>query len=221
MMSSATRITLLACALVLAAPAAAQRLYKYTDPVTGKVMYSDKLPTEAAGKANEQLNRHGTVVKRNDAAPTPEELALREAERKRKLDEQVAAKEEKRKNTALLNTYSSERDIEEARARALKANDEAIKEAERKVAEVQKRQKELAAEAEFYQKAPMPRQLKQDMQNNQTAMQANVNLLETKRKETEVINAKYDEDKRRFAELEKAGATTSAAPVAAAPALKR
>jgi hypothetical protein len=59
------------------------------------------------------------------------------------------------------------------------------------------------------------------MQNNQTAMQANVNLLETKRKETEAINAKYDEDKRRFAELEKAGATTSAAPVAAAPASKR
>jgi len=216
-MTSAAKITLLACAFVLAAPAAAQKLYKYTDPVTGKVIYTDKLPSEAAGKANEQLNRQGTVVKRNEAAPTPEQLTSREAERKKKLDDEMATKEEKRKNTALLNTYSSERDIDEARARALMANDEAIKEAERKVAEVQKRQKELAAEAEFYQKKPMPRQLQQDVQSNEIALKANTDLLEAKRKETTAINAKYDEDKRRYAELVKSGVATPTAPVAAAP----
>jgi hypothetical protein len=220
-MTPAAKITLLACAIVLAAPAAAQKLYKYTDPVTGKVVYTDKLPSEAAGKANEQLNRQGTVVKRNEAAPTPEQLAEREAERKKKLDDEMAAKEEKRKNTALLNTYSSERDIDEARARALRANDEAIKEAERKVAEVQKRQKELAAEAEFYQKKPMPRQLRQDVQSNEIALKANTDLLEAKRRETTTINAKYEEDKRRYAELVKTGAATPAAPVASAPAQKR
>jgi hypothetical protein len=221
MMTSATRITLLACALAFAAPASAQKLFKYTDPATGKVVYTDKLPAEAAGKANEQLNRQGTVVKRNDAAPTAEELAARQAERKRKLEEAMAAKEEKRKNTALLNTYSSEQDIDDARARALKANEEAIKDAERKVAEVQKRRKELAAEAEFYEKKPMPRQLKQDVQNNQTALQANTDLLEAKRRETTAINARFDEDKRRYVELVKSGVATPAAPVAAASAAKK
>ena len=217
-MTSSARIALLACALALAAPAAAQKtLYKYTDPVTGKVVYTDKLPADAAGKANEQLSRQGTVLKRNDAAPTSEQLAAREAERKKKLDDEMAAKEEKRKNTALLNTYSSERDIDEARGRALKANEDAIKEAERKVAEVQKRQRELAAEAEFYQKKPLPRQLQQDMQNNDTALKANTDLLEAKRRDTATIKAKYDEDKRRYAELMKSG-TVPAAPVAAAPA---
>jgi hypothetical protein len=220
-MTSATRITLLACALAFAAPASAQKLFKYTDPATGKVVYTDKLPAEAAGKANEQLNRQGTVVKRNDAAPTAEELAARQAERKRKLEEAMAAKEEKRKNTALLNTYSSEQDIDDARARALKANEEAIKDAERKVAEVQKRRKELAAEAEFYEKKPMPRQLKQDVQNNQTALQANTDLLEAKRRETTAINARFDEDKRRYVELVKSGVATPAAPVAAASAAKK
>jgi hypothetical protein len=161
------------------------------------------------------------VVKRNEAAPTPEQLAAREAERKKKLDDEMAAKEEKRKNAALLNTYSSERDIDEARARALQANEEAIKEAERKVGEVQKRNRELTAEAEFYQKKPIPRQLQQDLQNNETALKANTELLETKRRETAAINAKYDEDKRRYAELVKAGAATPAAPVAAVPAQKR
>ena len=220
-MTSATKITLLACALVLAAPAAAQKLYKYTDPVTGQVTYSDKLPSSVAGKANEQLNRQGTVVKRNEAAPTAEELAARDAERKKKLEEAMAAKEEKRKNTALLNTYSNERDIDEARARALKANDEAIKETERKVAEVQKRQRQLAAEAEFYEKSPMPRQLKQDIQNTETALKAHTDLLESKRRDTATINAKYDEDRRRYAELVKTGVATPAAPVASAPGAKR
>jgi hypothetical protein len=202
---------LLACALLAGGPAAAQRLYKYTDPATGKTIYTDKLPTEATGKANEQLNRQGTVVKREPAAPTAEEVAAREAERKRKLDDEAAAKEEKRKNQALLNTYASEKDIDEARARALQANDEAIQEAERKVADAQKRRKQPATEAEFYQKRPMPGQLKLDIQNNEAEQRAHGDLLDAKRKETAFINAKYDEDKRRYLELLKAGNVATAA----------
>ncbi len=218
-MDSRLNIALLACALLAALPAVAQRLYKYTDPVTGKTVYTDKLPSEAAGKANEQLNRQGTVVKREAAAPTAEELAAREADRKRKLDDEVAAKEEKRKNQALLNTYSTEKDIDDARGRALQVNDEAINDAQRKLADAQKRQKQLATEAEFYQKRPMPGQLKLDIQNNQVELKAHGDLLDAKRKETVGINAKYDADKRRYLELIKTGTIATATP-APTPAKK-
>lgn len=218
-MDNRLNIALLACALLAALPASAQRLYKYTDPATGKTVYTERLPTEAAGKGNEQLNRQGTVVKREGPAPTAEELAAREADRKRKLDEEAAAKEEKRKNQALLNTYATEKDIDEARGRALQVNDEAIKDAERKLAEAQKRQKLLASEAEFFQKKPMPMQLKLDIQGNQAELKAHGDLLDAKRKETASINAKYDEDKRRYLELSKAGTVATAAP-ASAPAKK-
>jgi hypothetical protein len=201
-----------ACALLAAGPVAAQRLYKYTDPATGKTVYTERLPAEAAGRANEQLNRQGTVVKREAAAPTAEELAAREADRKRKIEEEAAAREEKRKNQALLNTYASEKDIDEARARALQVNDEAIKDAERKLAEAQKRQKQLAGEAEFFQKKPMPTQLRLDIQNNQNELKSHGELLDAKRKDTVAINAKYDEDKRRYQELMKGGAVATAAP---------
>lgn len=211
-MNSRSIVALAACALLAAGPAAAQKLYKYTDPATGKTMYTERLPADAAGKANEQLNRQGTVVRRESAAPTPEELAAREADRKRKLDEEAAAREEKRKNQALLNTYASEKDIDEARARALQVNDEAIKDAEQKLAEAQKRQKQLAGEAEFFQKKPMPTQLKLDIQNNQNELKAHGDLLDAKRKDTAAINAKYDEDKRRYRELLKGGAVATAAP---------
>ncbi|MET0679986.1 MAG: DUF4124 domain-containing protein [Burkholderiales bacterium] len=207
------KLILLLCAAALAGPAAAQKLYKYTDPVTGKTVYTERMPAEAAGKPNEQLNRQGTVTKRNEGALSPEQVAAKEAERKRKLDEDIAAKEEKRKNMALLNTYSSEQDIAEARARAIKVNAEAVDEAQRKLADAQKRQQELAGEAEFYTKKPMPKQLKQDIQVNEAAVSSHTELLDKKKKEIEAINAKYDEDLRRYRELVKSGA---AAPVAAA-----
>src|SRR5262245_38027019 len=76
------------CAAALAGPAVAQtggKLFKYVD-ANGKVVYTDKLPPGAAGKPNEQLNGQGTVTKRNEGAPTPEQLATQEADRKRKLD---------------------------------------------------------------------------------------------------------------------------------------
>jgi len=203
-MLSPRNLVLLFCTAALAGPVAAQKLYKYTD-ANGKVVYTDKIPSEAAGKANDQLNRQGTVTKRNEAAPTPDQVAAKEAERKRKLDEEMAAKEEKRKNMALLNTYSTEQDIADARARALKLNAEAVEEAQRKLAGAQKRQQELAGEAEFYKKKPMPAQLKQDIQVNDAAIVSQTELLDKKKKEIETINAKYDEDLRRYRELVKTG----------------
>ena len=214
-MLSPRSLMILLCAAALAGPAAAQKLYKYTD-ANGNVVYTDKLPASAAGKPSEQLNKQGTVTKRNEGALTPEQIAAQEAERKRKLDEDMAAKEEKRKNMALLNTYSTEQDIAEARARALKANAEAVEETERKVAGAKKRQQELAAEAEFYKKKPMPGQLKQDIQVNDAAIVSHTELLDKKKKETDAINAKYDEDLRRYRALVKSGLASPAAPAPAA-----
>jgi hypothetical protein len=212
-------LILLLCAAA-AAPAAAQqtqRLYKYTDPTTGQTVYTDKLPASAAGKANEQLSPQGTVIRRTEAALTPEQLAAKEAERKRKLDEELAAKEEKRKNLALLNTYPSERDIDDASARALRANDEAVKEAERKLADAEKRKQTLAAEAEFYKKRSMPAHLKQEIQTNEVELRSQAELIEKKKQEIDAINARYDEDLRRYRGLAKAGL----APVAAGDQAKK
>jgi hypothetical protein len=218
-MPSPRTLVLLACAAALAGPAAAQKLYKYAD-ANGNVVYTDKLPASAAGKPSEQLNRQGTVTKRNEGALTPEQVAAKEAERKRKLEEDMAAKEEKRKNMALLNTYSSEQDISDARARAIKANGDAVEEAQKKLADAQKRQKELAAEAEFYQKKPMPAQLKQDIQVNDAAIASHSELLDKKKKEIDAINAKYDEDLRRYRELVKSGLAAPVASATAKPAAK-
>src|SRR3954463_10716786 len=100
-------------------PAPSQRMYKCVD-AKGKVYYTQLPPAECAGRASQELNKSGTVViRRNEAALTPEERAKvdaeREVERKRKLEAEQRVKEERRQSMALLNTYSSEKDIEEAR----------------------------------------------------------------------------------------------------------
>jgi hypothetical protein len=54
---------------------------------------------------------------------------------------------------------------------------------------------------EFYKKNPAPLKLQNDVKAAQVDLEAQQNLLEIKKKEVESINARYDEDKKRFAAL--------------------
>jgi uncharacterized protein DUF4124 len=186
-------------------PAASQRMYKCVD-AKGKVYYTQLPPAECAGRASQELNKSGTVViKRNEAPLTPEQRAKAdaelEAERKRKLNEELKVKEERRHSMALLNTYSSEKDIDEARARALKDNEATVLETEKRIQLALKRQKDLSAEKQFYLNKPLPKKLEDQVENTELEIKNQRELLEARRKQADTINAKYDEDKRRYIEL--------------------
>ncbi len=197
-----SRTMLFLCSTVLAlAPAAAQeRMYKCVD-ARGKVYYTQVPPPECLGRDTQELNKSGTLIRKNPAALTPAQAQAREAERKKKIEDEERSKEERRKNLALLNTYSSEKDIEDARTRALKEAQGAIGDTERVIAGAKKRRQELETEKEFYVKKPMPFKLKQEITNNEIEIKNQTSLLDAKRKEISTINAKYDEDKRRYVEL--------------------
>ena len=166
----------------------------------GKKYYGQTIPNQCVGQTVEQLDQQGIVVRRieNQSA---EDKALKKAEDKKKLEEAAAKKEEDRRNRALLATYSSEKDIEEARSRALADNQLALKDTARRIDEIKKRQQQLAGEMEFYKKNPAPPKLQADIKAAQTDLEAQQNLLEVKKKEVDSINARYDEDKKRFAAL--------------------
>src|SRR5437879_1647282 len=196
-------VMLLCCTLLAAAPAAAQeRMYKCVD-ARGKVYYTQVPPPECLGRDTQELNKSGTLIRKNPAVIplTPAQEQAREAERKKKIEDEERSKEERRKNLALLNTYSSEKDIEEARARALAEAQGAIADTERSIAGAHKRHKELESEKEFYVKKPMPFKLRQEIANNEIENKNQIVLLDEKKKEISTINAKYDEDKRRYVEL--------------------
>jgi len=196
-MRSRTMVFLCSTVLALAPAAAQERMYKCVD-ARGKVYYTQVPPPECLGRDTQELNKSGTLIRKNPAALSPAQVQAREAERKKKIEDEERSKEDRRKNLALLNTYSSEKDIEDARTRALKEAQGAIEDTERVIAGAKKRRQELETEKEFYVKKPMPFKLKQEITNNEIEIKNQISLLDAKRKEISTINAKYDEDKKRY-----------------------
>jgi hypothetical protein len=200
-MRSQTVVFLCLTALA-AAPAVAQqpqRMYKCVD-AKGKTYYTQIPPPECLGRDTQELNKAG-ILKKSERPPSPAEIRAREEASKKKAEGDEKAREERRRAQALLATYPSERDIEDARARALKEAQAAIVETEKRVANAHKRKKELESEKEFFVKKPLPAKLKQEISNNEIDIKNQTALLEAKKKEIGAINAKYDDEKRRYAEL--------------------
>jgi hypothetical protein len=193
-------ILILAAVLALALAPAQAKTYKCKD-AKGNTYYTDRPPAECAGKKMDVLSTQGTVLRSREAAMTPEQRAAREAAEKREKEEALAAKEERRRNRALLTTYSSEKDIEDGRQRALKQAEQATKEIQQRIADAQKRARKLESEKEFYSKKPIPKKLQDDIANNQIDLKSQQGALAAKQKDIGEINARYDEDKRRYLEL--------------------
>lgn len=194
------QIVILVALVALAPATASAKTFKCKDD-KGRTYYTQTPPVQCLGKEMDELSKQGRVVKKREAALTPEQQAARDAEKKREKEEALAAKEQKRKDRALLNTYASEKDIESGRERALKQAEEATKEIEKRIAKAHRRTKKLNAEKEFYVKKPMPKKLKDDIRNNELELDTQQKALAGRKKELDEINAKYDEDKRRYLEL--------------------
>ena len=199
------QLATLAILFASASASAQSHMYKCVDS-KGKPYYTDRPPAECTGKELDELSNQGMVVKKREAALTPEQLAAREAEEKRKKEAALAAKEEKRKNDALLNTYASVKDIEDGRQRALKQSLQAEKDIQKRIDDAHKLAAKLASDKEFYANKPIPKKLSDDIKNNEIDLASQQDALAAKKKELSEINAKYDEDKRRYLEL------TGAAP---------
>ena len=155
----------------------------------GKKYYGQSVPPQCAGLPVEQLNAQGMVVKKIDAQASAEDRARKDADNAERKKREALAKEQGRRDNALLATYTSEKDVEAARGRALEGNRAALKDVEGKIAALKARRGAAGADA-----AAIDLELK-----------AQEGLLAAKKKEADAINAKYDDEKKRYAELTKRG----------------
>jgi hypothetical protein len=175
----------------------------------GKKYYGSTIPMQCMGRLVEQMNAQGMVVRRIDPEGEEKAREAKEAAAAKQREEDGARREESRRNRALLATYTSERDIEDARFRALSDNEKAVKELEGRISELKKRRAGYDKELEFYQdkkgNAKPPAKLSEDISNTDIDLKAQEDLLSAKKKEVQVINAKYDEDKKRYAALTRRG----------------
>jgi len=203
----------IAAAFACASPAVAQKLYKWTDE-NGKVHYTDKAPDPSRGGT--QLDKQGRPVGRIEPAPTPEQVRAKEAEAERK---KAAAKEEEvsaRRDRALLASFTTEAEIDLARARAVATVESQIESAQAYLAQLTRRKQDIDLRKAKLGDKPVPLQLERESEVANSEYAKNSDLVAQKKRELATVTARYDADKLRWREL-KAIQESNAAAAATAP----
>jgi len=202
------RLALLPALLLVfcASAMAAGTLYCCID-ASGKQLCGDLLPQACYGRAYRELGESGRTVRTVEAPLTAEQRAQRAAEDEKRKAEETIIKEQQRKDQALLNTYGSERDIEAMRLRAQEDVRKSVKAAEEKIVEIRTLRKKFENEAEFYKKKQMPPEVQKGLRDADYEIKGQESIIESKKKDLDVIRDKYDEDKRRYIELSKRNMT--------------
>jgi hypothetical protein len=181
---------------------------------SGKVVgCGDKVPPEYEDAATKELDRRGVTRKTTETA---EEEARRKAQEAAKAqqvnEEKKRTAEQRRQDTALLNTYANDREIDQRRDRELMEVDRLLGQFQglhKGAAARQADAKNRLAEAE---KARKPSDaVKDEVARTEAEMARLEKSIEAKNKEKEDIRARYAETKRRYLEL---GGAQAAAPAA-------
>lgn len=175
----------------------------------GRKYYGSTIPPQCKGELIDALSGQGTVLFRIEPPLTPEQKAAKEAEEKKAAEAEAAKREaerqaelQARRDRALLQTYADESDIERVRVRALASNREATAQVEARIAQLKQRQAQLAKEAEKYSDpSKVPHKFQQDVKAVAYDLSLQEQLLEARRQEAAEINARYDEEKRKYHEL--------------------
>ena len=198
-----------------AAPAGPGRFYC----CDGGRICGDSMPEQCRGKAYRILDSAGNVIKEVGPPLTAEQKAQATAEaiRKKELEEQ--AKEQRRKDQALLDTYATLQDIDLAQQKAEADVNLAIQSAQNKIDDARKRRKKFEEEAEFYKKKTLPPEVAKGMRDIDHEIKTQQELLDVKKGDAANIKAKYDADRKRYSQLTgRTAAPATPEKVGAAPA---
>lgn len=171
-------------------------MYKCVDS-RGMVYYSDKLTPDC--NQAEEMNRQGRVVKKHETAK-PEAAVTPAAE------QQGAAKElteRRRRDRALIATYTSEEEIDIARDQSLVIPLQASKTVENRLAKANAQLFDLKTQANRLseQQRAIPLQLLEEIDAKQKEISAIEAELQQRKKYTDSLRAKYEADKLRYREL--------------------
>ena len=197
-----TRMLATATAALMLAPLASDAQSYRCVSKDGKRYYGSTVPRQCIGRPVEELNAQGLVVKRIDPEGSEKERAAKEAREAKQREELSAQREAARRNRALLATYTSVEDIEDAHKRALAENQKSILEVQGRIDRIRQRQADYEKELEPYKgKGNPPARLAEDIRSAESDLKYHEQVLAAKRKEEENINARYSSDRKRYAEL--------------------
>ncbi len=169
----------------------------------GQRICGDILPFACYNRGYSIINERGVTVRRVDPPLTDEQRARKQAEDKRAAEQRHIRLEQERRDRALLDAYASADEIDALRTRVLRDLQADIDRETAQRAEALRMKKTLDQEMEFYRKNPAPKELVDAVSANAATLRAHAAVIESKRKEMDAVRLRYDEDKRRYLELDR------------------
>jgi chromosome segregation ATPase len=184
----------------------------------GKVLgCGDKVPPEFESSATKELDSRGLTRKTTESAEEAAHRRTREQEaaRLRGEDERKMI-DLKRQDTALVQTYSNEKEIDLKRDRDLQVIDLQMEQLNTALKSAMVRYNETKGRADALEKnnKPVSPSLKDDLARATSDKERLEERVEAKQKEKEELRQRYAEYRRRYTELRN-GATPGQMPVAA------
>ena len=193
---SATAILFIAMIAVAEA-----KLYKWVDE-KGVTHYGETIPPEYADKDNVQFSDKGTVIKKTEKISPGERRANAELTAKKRAEDK-AAFEQRRKDNMLLNTFSSENEIDLARDRNLQQVDAVINSIQLLHKSAVKSLESYHQEVDERTKAgkKIPQSLQADITETESQVKKLQHDLTKALAKSAAVRASYEADKVRYREL--------------------
>jgi hypothetical protein len=187
---------------------------------SGKVIgCGDRVPPEYEDSPTKELDRRGVTRKTTDPAAEAKQAALDEEMAQKKAEEKKRLTEQKRQESALLATFSNEKEIDLKRDRDLEVVDRQITQIQASQRNASERATDLKGRIDASEKAKKP--VSDFLRDEAARAEADSIRYEqgiaAKEKEKQDIRVRYADMKKRYSEL-MGGARSAAVP--AAPAKK-
>jgi hypothetical protein len=183
-----------------AGTAAGAGMYKWVDD-QGVVHYTDRIPPESVSKGATVLDKQGRSVKTIDPAPTAEQRKALEVEAERQRELAKLDAERARRDRALTQSFSSEAEIDVARARAVSTMEAQLTTVSAYIADMTRRKEDLEKRKAGYGTKPVPAALDSEINSVNEELTRQTALLTQKKEALAAVGKKYDADKQRWQEI--------------------
>jgi hypothetical protein len=191
-------------ALAQSKDAAKGRIVCWKDKNGKTVGCGDKVPPEFQDHATREMDRTGiTRGSTESTADAAKRRAQDQEAAKMKAEESKRMAEQKRQDSALLNTFTSEKEIDQKRDRDLQQADIQMSQMKVSLKNTTDRYNEVKArtDAAAKEKAGVPAALKEELAKATFNKQRVEQIIASKEKEKEEIKQRYAEQRKRYLEL--------------------
>jgi len=201
-MRAKTLVLLAGLSIVLVDEAVAAKVFKWVDE-KGITHYGEIIPPEYTDHAATEMSNRGVTLRKWGAAAKPVQQKVGEEQTVREKEEKQRAFEQRRRDVALVNTYTSAREIDDVRDRTMQIPTQALRGFEPRLKKAQETLAALQQQAGSYTKAskPVPENLAQDVEEHRIdadSLKAEIDRVQT---QIQAIKERYEADKRRYLEL--------------------